>query len=295
MKKLPAFLFLFVIGVTVIFETGCGASTPPPNPGFRVKTRLRFSFYGFPIPFVRLPLPVFPIKLEKQSQSPNATGTISRFPETPQPAPLLDAVWTDLRSRFDAVNGIAPASWKVTVPNHILTNNRLIRCAGQNSTFSIDPGTSYTFNCRRNLTLPFSATPDLIDVQTQHLADVEIASSEGKSIFYGAAAPTLTAEYYRVDQNGDGVLVTTRPAKSVSADGLSVVIENHFPRETIPDAFTDYIVLLIDGSDEYIGTALVTVDNFPFPCPQPGGIDQDTCEQVFGRTWDPETCSCGSY
>lgn len=292
MKKLLTFLLLLVTFSSVIFTAGCGSAPPIPNPGFRVKTRQRFNFYGFPIPFIRLPLPGLQIRLEKQRDIGTTTGSINRFPQTPPPAPIPDAVVTDINSRFDANQGVAPAEWKVTVPNNILVNNRLIRCAGQSATFSINPGTSYTFNCRRNLTLPFLATPSLIDVETQNATSVQIESTEGKSIFYGAPASALTVEYYKVDQNGDAQLVDTEPVSSVSADGTSVVIPNRFPREAIPALYTEYVVLLVDGSDDYIGTALVTVDNLPFPCPQPGGINQETCEGVFGRTWDPENCVC---
>lgn len=96
-------------------------------------------------------------------------------------------------------------------------------------------------------------------------------------------------------ENYEGKLVATTTATYVN--GIDVRINSSC---LAGQPVGTYIVKVYNAPgqntspNKSLGFSTISIMDPPPPIcyPQPGGIDQDTCEQVYGRTWDPMTCRC---
>lgn len=250
---------LFILYLLTLTLTGCSV-TPIPNPGFRVATIRRQGS------FERV-LPYSVTKGENPQDGLSPTGNVTFFNKQASGS-----------GTFDVAGGRAPAAWYITA----LSN--WDDCNGDTAYIDLERGVLNYITCA-DLRIQFPITPSV--VHTDSTAVQLQATLGGVNTAYGM--PVFHFEDYM------GRLVAAKTASWVN--GVHVGVDGS---DLVDKPVGRYTVKIYNATDPNIspsvalGTSSIMVSEPPPPTcyPQPGGIDQDTCEQVYGRTWNPMTCSC---
>lgn len=268
MKKL---LFLTILCLSAV---GCFVPNPP-NPGFRVETLIAVD-QGF--------FPGFPVYIPAPKAGTVTDGDAFAYPPgAPAPTGFVERFRASIsngRGQFDVNNGKAPWLWRISAVSGWGD------CNGLSNFFETEPGGTIEPTCYEDGGfLIFPLAPSSVDQYSQPVelqATIDnITTTNGMPIFHFE------------DYNGDLLATTT----ATQVNGFDVRINSSCLMDKPIGTYSIKVYNAPNPNSppsKPVGVSRILVkEPPPLVCyPQPGGINQETCEGVYGRTWDSMTCSC---